>query len=373
MTNPVILQGDLGAIGLADVLTFMSMVRKTGTLELFHDDIQKIIQLEQGEIGFASSNAPEDQLSRFLMQNGKITREQFDALQDRFEEGDTRVGKLLVQMGALTPKELWWGVQQHVLGIIYSLFAWTTGSFSFVETEVSTEEKITLNMSTTAMIMEGMRRLDEEARIQERIPNQQVIFARVPQDQNALAPLDLSTTELDVLEAVDGERPVHEINRSLNNLTDFDTRRILFSLLSARLIKPIGVERIRAPVFLDVEDEPELLKVTQTYNSMFAKLYEMLAEKVGSETAAQLFVKVLANQSEKELLDGIGFDSEGRFDEYLLIANVSELPLDQRRVELDEGLDTLLSYHLFEVTQYLDMDVKKKVYRLISDMKEALE
>ena len=133
------------------------------------------------------------------------------------------------------------------------------------------------------------------------------------------------------------------------------------------------MEKVRAPVFLDVEDEPELLKVTATYNEMFARLHAALAQKVGEETAARMFGKVLADSESNELIAGLAFDTNGRFDENLLIANVSDLPVDERRRVLDDGLNTLLSYQLFEVTQYLDPDVKKGVYRMISEMKGELE
>jgi len=367
-----ILEGNLGAIGFPDVLSFLAMIRKTGRLTLRQDEIEKSVYWQDGEIIFAASNMLEDQLGRFLLRNGKITPEQFEELQRRVTP-ETRTGKVLVQMGALTPKDLWWGVKHQVLEIIYGLFAWHHGTFSFDETDTETSgERITLSMSTTSIILEGIRRLDEWARILEKIPTPQVIFARLPVMEGQIRELELPDMEIRVLEAVDGNRPVHEINRILG-LTEFETNRILFSLLSARLVKDVGVERIRAPVFLDVEDEPELLKVTATYNNMFSKLYEALDTKVGTETASRLFGKVLGTPDGNELFGGLTFDSNGRFDENLLIANVSDLPVDERKRVLDDGLNTLLSYQLFEVTQYLDPGVKKGVYRMISEMKGGLE
>jgi hypothetical protein len=368
----VVLEGDLSAIGFPDVLTFFSMVRKTGRLTLRQIEIEKAIYWQEGEIVFASSNIPDEQLPRFLLRNGKISPAQYDDLQGRLS-GDTRAGKALVQMGAITPKDLWWGVKNQVLEIIYGMFGWRQGYFAFTETATETSgERITLSMSTTSIIMEGIRRLDEWARIQEKIPTPQVIFARVPGMEREVLELELPETETRVLEAVDGERPLHEVNRIVG-LTEFETSRILFSLLSARVIQKVGLEKVRAPVFLDVEDEPELLKVTAVYNRMFGKLHEALAAKVGEDTAGRIFGKLLNGSEGNELLAGLAFDEVGRFDENLLIANVSDLPVEERRRVLDEGLNTLLSYQLFEVTQYLDPDVKKAVYRMISDMKGELE
>ncbi|HEY0592691.1 MAG TPA: hypothetical protein VGF40_13050, partial [Thermoanaerobaculia bacterium] len=63
----------------------------------------------------------------------------------------------------------------------------------------------------------------------------------------------------------------------------------------------------------------------------------------------------------------------GRFDENMLIANVSELPFEQRKSVLEEGLNSLLSLHLFEVSQHLDGGRKGEVFRFISDQKAQLE
>jgi len=58
-----------------------------------------------------------------------------------------------------------------------------------------------------------------------------------------------------------------------------------------------------------------------------------------------------------------------RFDENMLIANISELPFERRKAVLDEGLNTLLSVQLFEVSQHLDSAGKVDVFRFISDQK----
>ncbi|HUR79490.1 MAG TPA: hypothetical protein VM733_01900, partial [Thermoanaerobaculia bacterium] len=59
--------------------------------------------------------------------------------------------------------------------------------------------------------------------------------------------------------------------------------------------------------------------------------------------------------------------------ENMLIANISELPFERRKAVLDEGLNTLLSVQLFEVSQHLDSAGKVEVFRFISDQKANLE
>src|SRR5713226_3424915 len=158
---PTILQGDLSRIQLPDVLSFLAMIRGSGKLVLCHDDLERTLVWKDGEIVFAMSNSPEHSLGQFLLRNGKITQEQYEESKRRVTT-HTRHGKVLVQMGAISPKDLWWGVKNQAREIIYALFSWKEGMFSLWDSaEELNTERIVLSISTSSVIMEGIRRLDE--------------------------------------------------------------------------------------------------------------------------------------------------------------------------------------------------------------------
>ena len=373
MPDKPILQGDLSKIQLPDVLSFMAMIRETGKLLLRHGPLERTIHWKEGEIIFASSSSPEHSLGQFLLRNGKITRSQYEESKRRVTP-QLRHGKLLVQMGAISPKDLWWGVKNQVLEIIYSLFGWKEGEFFFFDSnEDLAQERIVLQINTSSTIMEGIRRLDESARIREKIPDLEVVFAKVPNVAPDFDNLDLSEGEISVYHTIDGVMNVRELT-GRSELTEFEVTRILFQLLTARLIEVVKEEEKGfRPVFLDVEDSPELLKVISTYNDMFGRLFEALERQVGEDQARDIFMTILQNAETDELWAGVFFDQYGRFDENMLIANISELPFERRKAVLDEGLNTLLSVQLFEVSQHLDQAGKVDVFRFISDQKANLE
>jgi predicted transcriptional regulator len=372
MPERPILQGDLSKIQLPDVLSFMAMIRESGKLVVRRAQLERSIHWKDGEIVFASSNSAEHSLGQFLLRNGKITNAQYEESKRRVTP-QLRHGKLLVQMGAISPKDLWWGVKNHVLELLYSLFGWKDGEFALYESsEDLMQERIVLQINTSSVIMEGIRRLDESGRIREKIPNLDVLFARVPGGVPDFVGLDLSESEIAVYNSIDGKQNVRELT-GRSELTEFEVTRILFHLLSARLIEPVQEEKSFRPVFLDVEDSPELLKVISTYNDMFGRLFEALEKTVGDDQARDVFMTILQNAETDELWAGVFFDQYGRFDENMLIANISELPFEKRKAVLDEGLNTLLSVQLFEVSQHLDQAGKVDVFRFISDQKASLE
>jgi hypothetical protein len=367
-----ILQGDLSRIQLPDVLSFLSMIRGSGKLVVRQQHLERTIHWKEGEIVFANSNSPEHSLGQFLLRNGKITLAQYEESKRRVT-AQTRHGKLLVQMGAISPKDLWWGVKHQALEIIYSLFNWKEGTFAFVDSvDELAAERIVLAINTPSVIMEGIRRLDETARIKEKVPSVEMVFMRVPNATPDFRKLDMSDVEIGVYRNIDGKLAVRELIGK-SEMTEFEVSRILFQLLSARLIEVAPEEKSFRPVFLDVEDSPELLKVISTYNDMFGRLYVALQRAVGEEPARDIFMTALQTAESDELWSGVFFDQFGRFDENMLIANISELPFEKRKAVLDEGLNTLLSVQLFEVSQHLDASSKVDVFRFISDQKASLE
>jgi hypothetical protein len=280
---------------------------------------------------------------------------------------------VLVQIGAISPNDLWWGLKNQALEIIYSLFSWNEGSFAFVEAaEEVLSERISLSINTSGAIMEGIRRIDESVRIREKITSLDMVFAKVAGEAPDLQALEMSEDEIALFNNIDGRLTVRELIGK-SELTDFEVTRMLFQLLMARLIDVAPEERESRTVFLDVEDSPELLKIISSYNDMFERVHESLTAAVGEEDARELFKSALENAASDDLWIGVYFDQYGRFDENMLLANISELPFEQRKAALEEGLNALLSVQLFEVSQHLDAAGKVDVFNFISDQKAALE
>src|SRR5947207_8223443 len=126
------------------------MIRRSVKLVLRQRDLDRTLVLKDGDIVFATSNSPEHSLGQFLLRNGKITQEQYEESKRRVT-AQMRHGKILVQMGAISPKDLWWGVKHQVLDILYSLFNWKDGSFTFLDSaDELANERIMLAINTSS-------------------------------------------------------------------------------------------------------------------------------------------------------------------------------------------------------------------------------
>jgi Domain of unknown function (DUF4388) len=225
-----VLSGDLSSISLSDLFSLVNLSKKTGALRCTRGAETRTILWEQGEIVFARSNSVRDSLGYFLVRRGLITEEQ-NAESARRITPDTRHGKVLVRLGYITTEQLWWAVKSQVLEIVYALFHWTNGFFEFLEGKVESREKITLAISTTKVVMEGIRRLDEWRKFATRITDPAMVFEVVNGQEAGTGREQVpSPEERRVLSLVDGTRSVEEVVR-LSGQGEFETYSTLYEAI----------------------------------------------------------------------------------------------------------------------------------------------
>lgn len=237
MSTRSVLTGDLSSISLADLFSLLNLSKKTGALRCTQGAETRTVLWEQGEIVFARSNSVRDSLGYFLVRRGLITEEQ-NAESARRITPDTRHGKVLVRLGYITTEQLWWAVKNQVLEIVYGLFHWTTGFFEFLEGKVESREKITLAISTTKVVMEGIRRLDEWRKFTSRITDPGMVLEAVPgKAPGAAREHDPTPDERKVLSLVNGSRTVEEV-ALLSGQGEFESYAALYEAVRLGEIRP---------------------------------------------------------------------------------------------------------------------------------------
>lgn len=353
-------QGKLKSISVPDLLTFIGMIKKNGILTVESGNVTRKFYWEKGELVFANSTHPDETLGSFLIRHGKITQEQ-NMKSGMLVEPGKRQGKILVQMGILTPKQLWWAVKNQVLEIIYGIFSLSDGTFFFEEIEEPTEEKIKLSTSTTNIIMEGIRRLDEWPRIKELIPDDTVVPTLVPPEFRDNQ-VKFQEGEIEVMNLVDGNRNIRDIVH-VSPFEEFETLRILMSLLLARYIFIPGSSVTQEE---DVEDVNTIKSLIEKYNRIFGELWNSLGEKILPKERQDLFDDI-KNQVNEPVLEGPLFDARGHLPITVLMANVADYPQEKRVKVLSSSLDNLLSFLLFEASKHLDSAQKDSIYKLVEN------
>jgi len=156
----LVLSANVQAFPMADVLSMLHRAGKSGFLLFGSADHEKSVYLHRGEVVFATSNQQVDRLGECLFRGGVITLVQLREAAKRWTP-HARLGKVLVERGTLSPRELWNGVKLQVEEIVRSLFAYTSGSVYFWEGEVQPDNVVRLSLPTRRLIAEGLSRRDE--------------------------------------------------------------------------------------------------------------------------------------------------------------------------------------------------------------------
>ena len=272
------LKGNTKDTSLVKVLVFLNRNRKTGTLSLTTPVFTKKIYLSSGNAVFASSTYPDDRLGEMLLKADKITVEQYDRSVEVLKTTRKRQGAILVELGYIAPKDLFWGVKYQVKEIIHSMFKEEQGQYDFDEGEIPSQEVITLKMSMGNLIYEGIKRIDNWTRIRNEMPKTAAVFRLSDDPLSLFQDIELSSQDKKILSMVDGKKSINEIIEG-SWMGSFEALKILYVLWSigiveltteavaaGKKVEPVALNEILRPL----SEQEESLR--QRVDSVYARL-----------------------------------------------------------------------------------------------------
>lgn len=168
------LNGKLEDVSLADVMQFIHLGRRTGTLSLTRG-------VEEAEIGFhrgqiVSAWGPGSvRLGELLGRQGLLPPAKIgEILRLQASEQPRRsLGQILVQQGLLDFEQVRAVIEDQIQACVYDLVTWTSGSFEFSLDELKPIDDIAmypgdvipkLNLNTQMLLLEASRIMDEAKR-----------------------------------------------------------------------------------------------------------------------------------------------------------------------------------------------------------------
>jgi hypothetical protein len=201
------LSGNLQTMLPGDLLQWLSLGQKTGTLVVTNKQVQKKIFFRRGRVISSASNDPREYLGQFLMSHGYLTEPELKKAMEVQLQSGILLGKILVMIDVISESDLQRLMRLKAEEEIYDIFLWNDGEFYFLDDELPQQEMIPLQVDVTGIIMEGTRRVDEWGRIRETVPNETVIPVLL-KDVDAD---ELEEVEEPIVRAIDGRRTIAEI------------------------------------------------------------------------------------------------------------------------------------------------------------------
>jgi hypothetical protein len=201
------LSGNLQTMLPGDLLQWLSLGQKTGTLVITNKRVEKKIFFRRGRVISSASNDPREYLGQFLMSHGYLTEPELKKAMEVQQQSRILLGKILVMIEVINESDLQRLMRMKAEEEIYDIFLWNDGDFYFIDDELPQMEMIPLQVDVTGIIMEGTRRVDEWTRIRETIPNEAVI----PVPLKDIDDTELEEVEEPIVRAIDGKRTIADI------------------------------------------------------------------------------------------------------------------------------------------------------------------
>jgi hypothetical protein len=168
------ISGSLSDIAIVDLLQFVHMSQRSGTLILERRGETAHISFHRGRI--ASAWAPSSpSVANHLLEHGRVTKAQLERAGERLRSSNQAMslGQALLDEGGISWDELREAVAAKVERTIFELISWNDGTFRLIADEVRADDEISfapgdvlpdIDIDTQGILLEAVRLFDERNR-----------------------------------------------------------------------------------------------------------------------------------------------------------------------------------------------------------------
>lgn len=273
--------------GICDVVALIGQAGWKGELVVLGEGASRSIYFERSNVIAAQSTVEGERVGEVLYRYGALTPEQL-AETSKVASSEIRFGEAAVKLGFITRERLFQLIAKQTEEIVYAVLRIGDAMFYFLDGFDEARLNARQNLPVTAILMEGVRRMDETKYFRDRIPSDQHVPARV-------AGRDPPEEEFEkVYEAIDSVRSVAEIGRAVG-WGEFEVTQALFQLVQSGHVvvsapRPTGPAAIVALfneaivlIFREVDSAGHGIEVREQLASFAtgAGIYDALFRKAG--------------------------------------------------------------------------------------------
>lgn len=242
------LEGEIGEIRLVERLVELWREQFTGAIRFESDAIIKIIYFKAGDVLSASTNDRADSIDEILMKAGKVTREHVKQALAKRKENET-LGDALLNLGFITRKELTWARRVQVVGVIRSIAAWDTGSFTIVADYLPKRDEGTL-FPLPQVLVELIVTEQDRQQFERAMEGGTAVFAKNPDFDEVFRRLGLNDDAEAIAAEIDGSQSAAEVATASGRDT-FNAYKLIQALATLGIVKRVEKPQVDSQFSLD--------------------------------------------------------------------------------------------------------------------------
>jgi hypothetical protein len=251
-------KGSLSEVSVIEILKDASTSGLTGMLRLETGTVIKVVYLQNGTIAFASSNEKTDRLTEVLKRAGKLTPEQIEHAQARIKP-NVSLGKTLVELGYISPKDLLWGARMQVEGILYQLLFWERGTYQVLEGPLP-KEIVSLGLTIPQIIFAGIHQTKDRDWILKHIGSPEAVYVLTNSSEQKLDAYRLPVNE--IISKINGKRSLEEMAQAAG-IDTFEVCKTVAALQILELVEPQLNKPLQMALTEPKAEEEQLVPVVE--------------------------------------------------------------------------------------------------------------
>jgi hypothetical protein len=237
----MILHGSFSVMSLEEVLQWCGLARKSGRLAVHHNGATTHLFFEDGTIRSCVTNDPPKLLGQFLVFLGTLDTEQLRAAMNEHRDSGTPLSEVIVNHGWADEVRLTAAVSAKAEETIFGLFDLDDATFTFEPGVAPAANNMKVELRAEDLLLRGVKRFDETARIRELFPQRSAIVRRTDSSSDDAAVLNQPINRR-IFEVIDGRRSISDIILHVHG-SEFLVTRALLELLREGLIETVAAPR----------------------------------------------------------------------------------------------------------------------------------
>jgi hypothetical protein len=232
-----------GAAVFPELLVALHAAGETGVLEVRAAGVRTDVTLRRGSPVFAEGGQLRQTLGRLLLRRGEISEQDYVRVIERMTEQlirneTVRMGEVLVELGILTPAEVYEALERQIREKLLDCFQWPEPECAFRPLDGVPEDLSPFRVPpVAALVLEGVKAHFDPERVRPILEGGAARFPVLRDDWRELTRLcGLSPGEQKLVRGISGERTLAEL-RAECALDPLHADQVLAALLLARKLE----------------------------------------------------------------------------------------------------------------------------------------
>jgi hypothetical protein len=361
-------RGDLSSLPFAALLGRIWSKQASGRLSLDLDGTTLILSFERGGMGIEQESFPGAEFLDWLSRRQRLNASILDCFRSLCSRNNRPPLRGILESGLLQPAELWEELELFWKERLYPVFDRARGTYHFETPEAKTSVSLVRPLSLPPIIVEGIRRMKDPARIA-------ACLSGDDRKIRSLSPYRLPHSEFEphvlyVLDLLAVPRTPKELCAA-SLLGVGETRKILFALMCLGAAVETGSPGQNAARTAQDLSLTEMERLFGIFNDRCSYIYKYISKELGP-VAMNVIEKAFADIRDRidPALQSFSLTPEGKVEfRPFLRMNINVATEDRRRAFL-RSLDEILSAGVLAVKKTLGSEHEADVVRNLEKMGE---